>query len=286
MSRKSGREMRKLILAVTVSTLILVLAVIAYFMVDIFISTGNNIEHNKERMVEESVRYLNDASELASMTNVDPSLYELFNQEMVRKAMLGDIETLYNMVVKVAISIYPLDYVGVVSDGKVTLFASKGGEEIDTEKMPVQPPEGEYEILDRLGDRKGFFVSVFAPVDLSIVGLKGTMYVNVIVDRTAELAAIDDYFTSQRNSLVLRLSVAAIIAIILSILLTTLGLRFFTEKYVVKPVEKLNRAAEAIMDGTFEGEAEYDEKSSFAALQALLRSGQRVLSKMDKQMRE
>lgn len=82
------------------------------------------------------------------------------------------------------------------------------------------------------------------------------------------------------------MSIAAIIAIILTLLLTTLGLRYFTNKYVARPIEELNRAAEEIAEGTFDGELEVDKDSAYAALQGLLRSGQKVLQKMDEEMRE
>jgi len=67
---------------------------------------------------------------------------------------------------------------------------------------------------------------------------------NMIIDRTEELADIEEYFQEQRNDLILQLSIAAIIAIILTLLLTTLGLRYFTNKYVARPIEELNCAAE------------------------------------------
>jgi hypothetical protein len=51
-------------------------------------------------------------------------------------------------------------------------------------------------------------------------------------------------------------------------------------------MEELNRMAEEIANGTFQGEVEVDEKSSFAALQGLLRSGQLVLKRMEKEIRE
>jgi nitrogen fixation/metabolism regulation signal transduction histidine kinase len=126
---------------------------------------------------------------------------------------------------------------------------------------------------------------VFIPINLSVMGFQN-IYINLIVDRTQQLADIETYFKDQRNDLLMRLSLAAIIAIILSILLTTIGLRYFTRKYVVKPIEKLNQTAEMIADGTFEGEVEVDEESAYAALQGLLRSGQKVINQMDEKLRE
>ena len=108
----------------------------------------------------------------------------------------------------------------------------------------------------------------------------------MIVDRSEELAVVTDYFEEQRNDLILRMSIVSVIAIVLSLLLTTLGLRYFTRKYVVNPIEELNRTAEEIADGTYQGEVKVDENSAYSALQGLLHSGQKVLSRMDQEMQD
>jgi HAMP domain-containing protein len=217
------------------------------------------------------------------MTN-SPRMIGMFNQELMDDILAGNWETFYTFIGDFAVNFYPIEYVGVIRDGEVVYYETQKDYNINTSEMPAQAPEeGDYETLDQLGDEEGFFVSVFYPVDLSIVGLDD-FSVSMIVDRTDELAAVDDYFTQQRNDLVLRLSIAAVIAIILSLLLTTFGLRYFTRKYVVNPIEELNRMAEEIADGTFAGEVQVDQGSAYAALQGLLRSGQKVLSRMDEEL--
>jgi len=74
-------------------------------------------------------------------------------------------------------------------------------------------------------------------------------------------------------------------SVILSLLITTVVLRRLTRKYVAKPIEALNRAAEEIIAGTYSGEVRVDEGSAYAALQGLLRSGQKVLQRLDREMR-
>ncbi len=78
----------------------------------------------------------------------------------------------------------------------------------------------------------------------------------------------------------------AALSIIIIILLTTLGLRYLVNRYIMRPVNDLNTAAEKIVTGTFEGEVEYDADSSFAPIQGLLRSGHKVLSRMDDELAE
>lgn len=286
MKRSTGKEMRNLVLAVSISTTLLVIAIIAFYMVSIILTANDNIEHNKERMIEESVRSLQEMSENAAMLNIGADMISLFNQELIDRVFQGDKEYMYEVGVKIMLSFYPIEYVGFIHDGEIKSYGTRDDIAIDPEEMPAEPPEGNYEIVDSLGDRDGFFVSVFTPLELSMIGIEGQMYIDMIVDRTAESAEIEDYFIEQRNNLVLQMSIAAIIAIILTLLLTTLGLRYFTNKYVAKPIEELNRTAEEIADGTFDGELEVDEDSAYAALQGLLCSGQKVLQRMDEEMRE
>jgi hypothetical protein len=285
MKKKSGKEIRSLVLAVSLTTLLLVLAVIAYFMVTIIVTANNNIEHNKEKMIEESASSLTGINENINSLIKDPSVLGLFNQEKIEKIVIEqDWDVLYDMVSFIALGFYPIEYVGVIRDGELVSFDARSSLDIDPADMPTQPPTGDYETLDSLGGEEGFFVSAFFPAELGILGIEETIYINMILDRTAELADIEDYFESQRNDLILRLSIASVIAIILTLLLTTIGLRYFTRKYVVDPIEELNRTAEAIADGTFEGEVAVDKESAYAALQGLLQSGQKVLSRMDEEL--
>jgi nitrogen fixation/metabolism regulation signal transduction histidine kinase len=154
---------------------------------------------------------------------------------------------------------------------------------VDGSTIPVSDSESGSFTLNSLGGRQGFFIGVYFSTNLSMYGL-GTMHGVAIVDRTAELADIENFFADQRNSQVMGMSIAAIVALVLTILLTTLGLRYFTNKYVVKPIRELNQTAEAIIDGTFEGQVEVDRDSAYYALQGLLESGQKVLRHVDEKM--
>ena len=116
------------------------------------------------------------------------------------------------------------------------------------------------------------------------MGIDETVHLNTIVERTAEYEEVDDYFTQQRNDLILGLSIVSLLSIILPLLLSSFGQRYFARQYVVWAVEELYRAAEDTARGAFEGEVEVDEKSAYAALQGLLRSGQKVLRRMDEHL--
>jgi HAMP domain-containing protein len=276
--------MRDLVLAVSLSVLVLMIVIIAYFMLDIIVTTNDNIEHNKQLVIDQSVFTLSEIGENISGMTGSPKMIGLFNQDVINDILAGDWDAFYDFIGDFAINFYPIDYVGVIRDGEVVSYKTSDGSEVDTGQMPASSQET-YETLTQLGDKEGLFVSVLYPIDLSIVGLS-EFSVNMIADRTEELAAVEQYFEDQRNALILRLSIVSIAAIIITLLLTTLGLRYFTRKYVVNPIEELNRTAEEIADGTFKGEVKVDEDSAYAALQGLLRSGQKVLSRMGEEMRE
>jgi HAMP domain-containing protein len=285
MKSKTGKEMRGLMVAVSVTTLLLVLAVIAYFLIDVIVTTNSNIEKNKDLVIEQSVLSLVQIGEKIIELSESPAVIDLFNQEEVNKIIGGDMQAFYDLIGRFAILFYPIEYVGMVHDGEVVSYTTRPGVKVDAREMPTEPPSGEYETLDSMGGKEGVYVSVFYLVELNYPGLE-SFYVNMIVDRSEELATVTDYFEEQRNDLVLRMSIVSLIAIILSLLLTTFGLRYFTRKYVVNPIEELNRTAEEIADGSFKGEVRVDEDSAYAALQGLLRSGQKVLQKMDDEMKE
>jgi nitrogen fixation/metabolism regulation signal transduction histidine kinase len=104
-----------------------------------------------------------------------------------------------------------------------------------------------------------------------------------VFDLTKQAKEIDAYFSKQKQDTVVKLIITAIIAFILFGLLSSFWLRRLIKKYIARPVERLNTMAEEIAAGTFEGEVEVDSDSDFAALQGLLKSGQLILRKHDKQ---
>ncbi len=289
MKAATGQEMRRLLWAISLMVLLLVVAVIAYFMVDITITYNRNIEDNKDKVIRESVRSLQDMSSLMILGGLPAELMQVFNQEVVMQIISGDLNTLSRYFITVGLNFYPVDYLGFIVDGKLMDSGAKAGIQVDPDELPTTPPEGEYQPLERLGSREGFFVSVFVPVDLGKVvpSLKDRqIYVNMIVDRTEEMEETEAYFRDQRNSLLVRLFIVGAIAAALSLLITTLGLRNLTRKYVVEPIEKMNRQAQEIVEGTFQGEVQVDERSAYAPLQGLLRSGQKVLQRMDEELRD
>ncbi|MBN2025774.1 MAG: hypothetical protein JW854_03265, partial [Actinobacteria bacterium] len=232
MNSKTGREMRKLVVAISVTTLLVVLAIIAYFMVDIIVTTNNNIEKNKQLVIEQTAKSLTEISESINALLSSTAIVGLFNQDYVDAFLESrDFDLFNEMAGRIALGFYPIEYMGVIRGGELFFYDTKPGLDVDASEMPAEPYENAYEILDSLGGKDGFYVSAFFTIDLSILGVEETVYVNMIMDRTAEYKQVSDYFTDQRDDLILRLSIVSVVAIILTLLLTTLGLRYFTRKY-------------------------------------------------------
>ncbi|OFW58325.1 MAG: hypothetical protein A2V52_08630 [Actinobacteria bacterium RBG_19FT_COMBO_54_7] len=285
MGHKTGKEMKSLLIAVSIMTLILVIAIIAYFVIDVTLTTNSNIKDDKAKMIDQSVVLLQQIS--GNLLEIDKSaaLMQYFDQQLLQSFLMGDLAGFYNFAVEMAIHLYPIDYVSMIKDGEVKAYRTKAGITVDPATLPVAPTEGDYTTLDSFGGKKGFFICVFYSADLRYIGV-GQFQASLIIDRTEQAADIESYFNDQRNDLLLWMLIGAGIALILTFLLTTIGLRYFTNKYVVMPIEKLNRRAQEIMDGTFEGEVEVDPDSAYAALQGLLRSGKKVLRRMNEHMEE
>jgi hypothetical protein len=279
MKRVRGKEMRRLVIAVTAMTLALVIGVTAYFMVDIILTTNDNIEENKQMTLEKTVLSLEEIGEHVTSLSTDPGFLGMLAEDFITDVMSGNVDRLYDMVATFAVAVNPLEYAAVVVDGEVVDYRNGKGVEVEPTDVRM-PSAGSYEVISDLGGCEGCFVSMAYPIDLSTYGFD-EFYLNMIIDRTAEMQEIEDYFVAQRSELITRMSIVAGVAILLILLISTFGLRYFTNKYVMEPVNELNHMAESIADGTFEGDVVVDEDSAYAALQGVLRSGQLILRRME-----
>jgi nitrogen fixation/metabolism regulation signal transduction histidine kinase len=279
MRRVFGRELQRLILAITSLMMILSLAIIAFFIVEVSVTTHQNIEKNRDLMVSASVLMLQDLSDTISNISGNSTLFTNFRPEVIQTC-LREPQAVYDLIVDLGGTLYPLEYIGISSNGQVLDSSCRDGSRVDASSVPI-PSDGAYETFESLGDQQGYYIAVAQRVPLSAFGAGNDVILNMVVNRQAELNQIEAYFNDQRSSLMLILYIGGFVFIVLTLLLTTFGLRHFTSKYVMEPLENLNRTAEGIAEGTFEGEVEVDRGSAFAALQGLLQSGQKLIRKMD-----
>ena len=108
--------------------------------------------------------------------------------------------------------------------------------------------------------------------------------VGAVVGNVRPIPAVWRPGLSFASKQLLRLGIVSLVSLVIFALLSTLGLRFLVGKFVMEPINELNEEAEGIIAGTFEGEVPYDRDSTFAPIQGLLRSGQKVLKNMDDEL--
>ncbi len=282
MRKKLGKELRQLIIWATAITLSLFLLVVAYFMIDVAVTTSNNIDENKQLVIDESVSTMQDmADSINSMSDNSTLIGYLNYDDIAVDVMHGNTQSMLKMMIDLALAFYPIEYDGVWQNGKVLAYGTVDGSTIDTSALPDKPAEGSYVTFDNFGGREGFFISLYMPIKTPVIG---NMETNFIMDRTEDVKQIESYFNDQRNSLLTRMAIVSIIAFILFALFSTMGLRFLVGKFVMGPIDKLNSQAEGIISGSLDEEIPYDKDSSFAAIQGVLRSGKMVLMDMNKEI--
>lgn len=284
MGSKSGREMRRLTLSVTVMVMALVVAILAYFLVDVVVTTRRNIRENRELVVRKTAEQMKALGTSFKDPAVVGKFAQLFDPSLIKDVLeRRDFAKVVEIALMFTQSLAPAMYTGVLLDGKVVSVTGQPDVQVGEGFHRSVPEEG-YVLLEEFSGRKGYFVAVNYKVDLGFLQM-GNLNIISVTDKTSEIKEIDDFFTRQRNSTLLRLAIAAVLALLVAFFITTTGLRHFTRRYITRPVEELNRMAEEIASGTFQGEVVVDKGSSFAALQGLLRSGQLVISKMEKELR-
>ncbi len=143
MKRLTGREMKRLVFAVTVMILALVIAVIAYFMTDVIVTTDRNIEKNKQMVLDKTVMTIRDMGTHTGSISTNAKFLGMLNQDMLDRVLQGEALPLYELVVQLAAMSNPLEYVGVIVDGEVATYLTPTGEDIDLGEIPGVPAEGD-----------------------------------------------------------------------------------------------------------------------------------------------
>jgi hypothetical protein len=285
MKPRHNSEMSKLLWSFTIPVLLLVALIVAAYLVYGIVNSNNNAKHTKQLLIEQSVKsFKSFGNNFQSLTGLSPELVKQFNPDILKAALGGDPVPLYGLAKNIMMLSSPAKYVAAIQDGKIVDFSNTSGATIDQSKLPTSAPPSGYVMLDSFGDRKGHFLDLFTSVDLARLGVKMKFTVSSIIDLTDQIKEIDKYFQDQKRDTVIGLVITGIIALILFGLLSTFWLRHLINKYIRKPVDKLNTMAKDIADGTYEGEVVVDENSDFAALQGLLKSGQLILQKFNEKM--
>lgn len=285
MGSRSGREMRKLVVSVTIMVMTLVLVILIYFLADVVVTSRKNMKENRELVVRKTAEQMRSLGKGFENPAALGKFYRLFDPQLINTVLeTRDVGKVVEIALMFTQSLAPAVYTEVFANGKPISRVSEK-DNLSVEGLQDEVPEEGYRLLEGFAGLDGYYVAVNYRVDLSALGM-GTLNIISVTDKTADIREVDDYFRHQRNGTLIRLAIAAVLALMAAFLITTSGLRFFTRRYVTRPMEELNRMAQEIADGTFRGEVAVDRDSSFAALQGLLRSGQLVLRRMEEKLKE
>ena len=279
MNKRSGHEMRKFLILVSILVVLLIIGVIAFTTWDSISRINDAAEREKESVVEQLVDYFAVSTEAAGQLQFEKVIRDSLNPEVLEAFSQGDVLPLFEFMVTILRPLYVADYASFVVGGEVQASSEKEG--IETSDLPTTLPteddELQYEILDQFVGEEGYYISIYNP--MTMPGYEGA-FLNFMLDRSEEIKAVDAAYEEERSDLITRQIIIGIIAIVLALLITTVGVYYLARRYITGPIEAIADTSHQIMEGTYEGEVEVDEESDYADLQRLLQSGKMLLDKM------
>jgi hypothetical protein len=279
MKARSGHEMRRFLVLVSVLVVLLIIGVIAFTTWDSVSRINDAAEREKESVIEQLVDYFAVSTEAATQLQFEKVIRDSLNPEMMGAFSQGDVLPLFEFMVTILRPLYVADYVTFVSAGEVQASSVEEGIKVSDAPtvLPEEKDELQYKILDEFAGEEGYYISIYNP--MTMPGQEDS-FLNFLLDRTAEIQAVDKVYEEERSSLITRQIIIGIIAIVIALLITTIGVYYLAKRYITGPIEAIADTSHQIMEGTYEGEVEVDEDSDYADLQRLLQSGKRIIDKM------
>jgi flagellar biosynthesis/type III secretory pathway M-ring protein FliF/YscJ len=271
-----GNEMRRFIISTTTALLIFTILIIAGFAVFSIIRINREEEQSKQNVIDQFLSFFEETANASRDLQMNPTIQQtMAGTEMMTEASKMNFLPVVKFVASVLRSTYNSEFYVFMVDGKPVAVETKQG--VTIADYPATMPEQGYQILDELGGQKGTYIAVYH--DTAFPGLGSNQFSYFVVDRTAEIKALSDIYAKERTNMIWVVVVSGMVAIAAAVLLSTLILRFFTRRYITRPIEELVSISHEIMEGEYKGDVVVTESSDFADLQRLLRSGQIVLDK-------
>lgn len=279
MRTSRGHEMRTFLVLVSVLVVLMVIGVVAFTTWDSVNRINEDAQREKDNVVQQLVDYFTVSTKAAGQLRFEKVIWESLNPEMLEAFAQGDVLPLFAFMVTILRPLYVADYASFVYGGEVQAYSAEEG--IDVSDLPASLPaesEGlQYEILDEFIGEEGYYISIYNP--MTMPGHEGS-FLNFMLDRTEQIKAVDAAYEEEKSNLITRQVVIGIIAVVIALLISTIGVYYLTKRYITGPIEELADTSHKIMEGTFDGEVEVQEDSDYADLQRLLQSGKRLLDKM------
>ena len=280
MNKRSGNEMRKFLILVSVLVILLIIAVIVFTTWDSISRINDVAEREKGNVVQSLVDFYVESSAASERLQFDPVILESLNPSLMESFGQGDIAPMLSFLVAMIRPMYTAEYVSYVHEGEVQTSSAVEGVEVAVmpTDLPEESDEIQYVMLDEFNGVEGSYISIYRPFGMP--GMEGA-FMNFVIDRTEQIEAIDAAYEDEKSSLITRQIIIGIIAIIIALLITTIGVYYLAKRYITGPIEAIADTSHQIMEGTYEGEVEVDEDSDYADLQRLLQSGKMLLDKMN-----
>jgi hypothetical protein len=280
MKRPQVKEMRAFLIASSLLVAALIVVIVVLTTWNAVKTIDQEQEKARQKEVENLVKQSAEATESLEDVANDPRMIQFMNPELLQmRSGQFDITPYLDSTIFIMRAVGSAEYSAIVSGGEVVVHAERGGVDYDDIEVPLTAPEKGYAILDQLGGRQGYFVEFFQPG--SFPTLDSDQFSVSVVDRTAEMKALDEYYDNERSSLIWKQVWIGLVGLLVALVVCLVGLRMLTRYYITRPIEDLQKVSRQLMDGSFEGEVLVDEKSDFADMQRLLQAGKLVLDKME-----
>lgn len=280
MKTRGGHEMMRFLVYVTILVVLLVAVVILFTTLDAINRINDSAEREKNNVIDQLVDYLASSAEASAEIGMDPVASRYFSEELTSSFMQLNMAPVAEFLTAITRPLYGAEYVVFVIDGEV--LGSTVEKNLDFDEFPTELPEegdeGEevqYEILEEFAGEEGFFLSFYR--SFTMPGVDG--FLNFTLDRSEQIEAIEQAYEDEKSDLITRQVIIGVVAVVVALLLSLLGVRYLARRYITGPIDELASVSHSIMEGTFEGEVQVEEGSDYADIQRLLQSGKVILDR-------
>ncbi len=278
MRRGKAHELRKFLICTSVLVIILLVIGVIYNILESKTRLDREEKTEKQRVVDQLSRYVMDSFAATMKVGEEPQSIQGLDVQFILEAGKGNYVPVMQFISKFFRGLYNLEYVAFVKDGVVIAENTREGLAFPSEDVPKNFPQQDYQLLTRLGDRNGYFISMCVKTPLP--GQESEQFANLVLDRTQQIEEIDSYYQEEKDKSFNRQLVVGIIIILIATMISTLGVFLLSRYFITGPIHEITRISHQIMEGTFQGEIKVNRESDFAQLQGLLQSGKLIMGKL------
>lgn len=277
--KKHGREMRSFLIRTSAIVALIISLTVAVMTIDSVRRIDREASDAKGKVTEQLKEFLESTIDNAPEMGRDRAIVEAVKTEVVEKLMMGDLQPMMSFQASLIRLVYGAEYAVYIIEGKPAAESVKSEYLDEKIEFPSELPAPELyvEELDVFMGEDGYFVSLFA--ETAFPQIKGSQFINVIIDRTKQMQQLDDFYSNEKRSLIIRQVLGGVIVIALSLLICFFAVKHYARRFITGPIENFAEVSHQIMDGSFDGFVEVDEESDYADIQRLLASGKMLIDR-------